>query len=164
MIVVVFGGRGIKDPALVAQAMREAAARKGIVPTRVLSGRAPGVDTLGEGWADAQGIPWDPHPALWDDLEAPGAVVRRGQSGKLYNARAGHDRNEVMARLADAGVAVWDGLSTGTRDMIERMRKHGKPVHVLVVPPRRPAPPPGRPPAARPEQRGLFDGGQAEEA
>jgi predicted Rossmann-fold nucleotide-binding protein len=160
MIVVIAGSRGIKDAALVAQAMREAADQKGIVPTLVLSGRAPGVDTLGEGWADAQGIPWEPHPARWDDLEAPGAVVRRGQSGKLYNARAGHDRNEVMARRADAAVLVWDGLSTGTQDMRARMRRLGKPVHVLVAPPVRPPPPAAKAAEApeAPRQRDLFGG------
>lgn len=151
MKVVIAGSRGIEDAALVAQAMREAAAQKGIVPTLVLSGRAPGVDTLGEEWADGQGIPWEPHPARWDDLEAPGAVVRRGRSGRLYNARAGHVRNEEMAQRADAAVLVWDGRSTGTQDMRDRMLRLGKPVHVLVVPPTGAA--------AGPQQRGLFDGG-----
>jgi hypothetical protein len=55
MIVVIAGSRGIKDAALVAQAMREAADQKGIVPTLVLSGRAPGVDTLGgAGWPSSR--------------------------------------------------------------------------------------------------------------
>lgn len=75
----------------------------GWAPTVVISGRAAGADSWGEAWALWHGIPVDPSPAAW----------------RAQGRSAGALRNRKMARNADALVAVWDGVSTGTRDMIE---------------------------------------------
>jgi uncharacterized phage-like protein YoqJ len=40
---------------------------------------------------------------------------------RKYGKRAGHRRNQQMADNADALIALWDGESPGTRDMIRRM-------------------------------------------
>ncbi len=131
MRVVIFGGRTITDRAILDLAM-ERAAEKGIVPTVVISGQAPGADALGEAWARDHQIPVEPHPADWDDIEAPGAVIRF-RRGRPYNAKAGHDRNKTMGERAEAGVCCWDGQSPGTRDMIQIMRNSCKPVHVELL-------------------------------
>jgi hypothetical protein len=130
MRVCIFGSRGVADAAALDAAMAAAAAA-GIVPAVVLSGKEPtGVDALGERWAAARGLPVEPHPARWDDLSAPDALVRF-RRGVPYNARAGPDRNRRMCAAADAGVALWDGRSPGTRGMIEFFRRAKKPVHVV---------------------------------
>lgn len=124
MKTIIAGSRKIKDFAHVETAMANCPWRDQI--THVVSGCAPGVDTLGEEWAEKNLIHIVRAPAKWDDLTAPGAVVKRHNiSGKPYNARAGFDRNEAMAKYADALVAVWNGHSHGTADMIQRAERHG---------------------------------------
>lgn len=91
--------------------------------SEVVSGHAEGADKWGEYWADVNYIRVKPFPALWDDLEAPGAVVRRTSYGKLYNANAGPTRNAAMAAYADA-VALFPG-DKGTASMHSEAVKAG---------------------------------------
>lgn len=86
--------------------------------TEVVCGMAPGVDMLGLAWARRNQIPWREFPAQW-----------RTKDGELDRG-AGYRRNEAMAVYADALVAIWDGESGGTRDMIERAKRHGLRVFV----------------------------------
>lgn len=113
MKVIIAGSRGIRNYQTVLAAMEMADLVLGIRPTEVVSGKARGVDTLGERWAHRYRVPVKGFPAAWRDA---GGEVNRG---------AGHLRNEEMAAYADALVAVWDGSSTGTADMIRRAEKHG---------------------------------------
>jgi len=123
---IIAGSRSIADIEAVRAAMLSCPWR----PTAVLSGAARGVDTLGEQWACEQGIPVERHPADWEGL----------------GRRAGLARNESMAAMAEALVAVWDGQSTGTRHMIETARARGLRVHVVQpLAPARAAPPPPKP-------------------
>jgi hypothetical protein len=75
MRVVIFGGRTIRDRALLERAIANAAA-KGIVPTAVAWGQAPGVDALGKMWADEHGVPVEPFSADWD-LCCRNSICRR---------------------------------------------------------------------------------------
>lgn len=125
MKTIIAGSRAIKDWRHVHDAISLAPWKI----TEVISGCAPGVDTLGEEWARAFGVPIRPFPAAWDDIMAPGAVIRaHAITGKPYNARAGFDRNEEMAKYAalhaGALIAIWNGHSTGTADMIQRAERH----------------------------------------
>lgn len=86
----------------------------GWTPTIVLSGGARGVDKLGEAWAQAHDL----------------AVVRFPADWKKYKQAAGPIRNREMAENADAVVAVWDGSSPGTFNMIRQARAMGLKVHV----------------------------------
>lgn len=88
----------------------------GFTITEVVSGAARGIDTLGEWWAERNGIPVVKFPADW----------RRGRS-------AGPVRNSQMANYADALVAIWDGVSRGTAHMIQEARAEGLKVHVHTV-------------------------------
>lgn len=101
--------------------------------TEVVSGAAPGGDFLGEQYAMHLGLPVKKFPAAWDDLDAPGAVIRRNRHGEKYNVRAGVDRNLAMAEYAEALIALWDGKSTGTADMILQAHRHGLRVYVYLV-------------------------------
>lgn len=113
MKVIIAGGREVKDYGLVVKAMENADLLMGITPTIVFSGRARGVDKMGEDWAKQRGVPVQPFPAIWRDSDG------------VYDPRAGHRRNTEMALQADALVAVWDGLSTGTADMVKKAHKRG---------------------------------------
>lgn len=113
MKVIIAGSRGVTSYKTVRDAMELADLVLGIYPTEVVSGKARGVDTLGERWAHRYRVPVKPFPAAW---RAADGTLDRG---------AGHRRNEQMAAYADALVAIWDGTSTGTADMIRRAEKHG---------------------------------------
>jgi threonine/homoserine efflux transporter RhtA len=111
MKVIVAGSRSITDATVVAKAI----AGSGFEITELVCGRARGVDELGKLWAQERGIPVVLFLALWR---------RHGRS-------AGAIRNLAMARYADALVAIWDGESPGTRNMIDAMKILGKPVFVV---------------------------------
>ena len=46
---------------------------------------------------------------------------------------AGKIRNTEMAEASQMLLAIWDGASGGTHDMIRKMRQRGKPVFVMKV-------------------------------
>jgi YspA, cpYpsA-related SLOG family len=83
--------------------------------TRVLCGDAEGVDLLGWQWASSRNIAVNHYPAHWT----------------AYGKMAGPIRNTRMAKDADALLAIWDGESPGTRDMIRKAEKRGLKVFVL---------------------------------
>ncbi len=92
-----------------AREVEAAVEASGFEITEVVSGGAAGVDALGEAWARRQGLPVRRFEADWD----------------RHKRFAGHVRNTEMAAYADALIAVWDGTSRGTRDMIALARRHG---------------------------------------
>lgn len=95
----------------------EAVNRSGFTITEVVSGCAIGADRLGEKWATANGVPIKEMPADWN---------RFGKS-------AGPQRNKAMAEYADAAIIVWDGISPGSRNMIENMIRRKKPYYVALT-------------------------------
>ena len=86
--------------------------------TEVVSGTARGVDSLGEQWAKTQNIPIKRFPADWN----------------THGRAAGHIRNAEMANYAEALVALWDGQSRGTKNMIASAQKKGLKVFVFRLP------------------------------
>lgn len=84
------------------------------VITSVVSGCAEGPDTFGAEWATNAGLFVHNYPANW----------------KKYGVRAGHLRNAVMADNAEALIAVWDGVSKGTKNMIAEAKKRGLLIHI----------------------------------
>jgi len=85
--------------------------------TEVVSGGAPGVDTLGEHYAAANRIPVKLFPANWHK----------------YGRSAGPRRNQQMAEYSQALLAVWDGKSSGTKDMIRRATQLNLTVYVHKI-------------------------------
>ena len=81
----------------------------------IVSGMARGADQLAYEFAAENDILCHEFPAAWD----------------VYGKRAGYIRNAEMAKVADGLVAFWDGVSKGTKNMIETMQKMGKWVHVI---------------------------------
>jgi hypothetical protein len=121
MRVIIAGSRDITDYETIKRAVSES----GFKITEVVSGRARGVDRLGERWARANDIPIAYFSADWDNVDTPGAVIKTNKYGKKYNAVAGHWRNEKMAKYAEALIAIWDGKSSGTKNMIDLARERG---------------------------------------
>lgn len=115
MKVIIAGSRAITEPECVVIAVY----KSGFKITEVVSGGAPGVDRLGEWWAASKRLPIRRFLADW----------------KKYGRSAGVIRNGQMAEYADALVAVWDGTSAGTANMIEQMKRAEKPVFVYEVRP-----------------------------
>jgi len=86
----------------------------GWVPSVVISGGARGADSIGEAWAAKNKIPVERFPADWERL------------GK----RAGYLRNIQMACRAQALIAIWDGVSRGTENMIDIAEEKGLRIYV----------------------------------
>jgi hypothetical protein len=113
MKVIIAGSREITNY----QVVLEAIAESGFEITEVVCGMARGIDLLGKRWADENGIPVKPFPAKWE---------------KYGRTHAGRLRNTDMKYYADALIAIHDGESTGTKDMIGKMERAGKPVYVKI--------------------------------
>jgi len=103
MKTIIAGSRSIVDLIHVTEAIGQC----GWNISEVVSGGARGPDKLGEIWAEKANIPIKQFIPDWDGL------------GKC----AGFQRNSEMAEYADALIAVWDGKSNGTKDMIQKARK-----------------------------------------
>lgn len=126
MKVIIAGTEEITD----FEELKYAIADSGFEIHEVVCGLCKGPDLMGKAWAEKRGIHVEEFPADWNDIDAPGAVVKKNSRGNYYNAKAGFDRNQKMAEYADALIALWDGESPGTRDMINRARREGLEVHV----------------------------------
>jgi len=84
--------------------------------TELVWGMAPGADRWGQEWAREKGLPIAEFPANWAS----------------YGNAAGPLRNKDMAEYADALIAVWDGDSTGTLNMINEALKNELEVFIHV--------------------------------
>jgi hypothetical protein len=101
---IIAGSRTLADYATVETAVDDAQARIGFVVTEVLSCGGPGVDAMGERWALEHGVP---------------VRVFHADYGR-HGEEAEHVRNGQVVEQADALIAVWDGESPGTADMIRQ--------------------------------------------
>jgi len=79
----------------------------------IMSGCGPGADMGGERYAERRNLPIIHMPY----------IPHLGRKGGMI-------RNAQMARFSDALVAVWDGESPGTKNMIDTMTRQRKPVYV----------------------------------
>lgn len=110
MKVIVAGSRD----GFVARNVFEAIEESGFIITEIVSGTARGVDKHGEYYAACRNLPIKKFPADWEQ----------------YSKAAGYIRNKQMAEYADALVAVWDGISPGTKNMIDIMKSLNKPIYI----------------------------------
>lgn len=130
MKVIIAGSRTINDIKLITKAIE--ASQFDI--TEVVCGDAKGVDLLGSSWAHLNDIPVKHFPADWSNIKVKGAQIRENKYGK-YNAKAGIMRNEEMAKYAGKNgglIAIWDGKSTGTANMILTAHRHCLKVFVTI--------------------------------
>ena len=81
----------------------------------VVSGAAKGADTLGERYAVKKGYALKTFPANWD----------------FYGKSAGYRRNEEMAEYADALILFWDGMSKGSKHMLDTAREKNLKIKIV---------------------------------
>lgn len=120
MRLVVTGGRDFSDTRRAFAALDDLHTRRPV--TVLISGRCKtGLDARAEAWARQRGVPVDPYPAPWDDIDHPEAVVRYRRDGSAYDANAGPRRNQQMIDdgRTDYGL-VFRGRG-GTADMRRRI-------------------------------------------
>lgn len=111
MKLIIAGGRDIN---LAIKAIGQLLKKFNLNPTEIVCGEAAGVDLSGKNYAIEHNIVVVSFPANWKD----------------YGRSAGPIRNKAMADYADALLAVWDGESRGTKNMIDTMRFLNKEVFI----------------------------------
>ena len=83
--------------------------------SEVVCGGSTGADECGRQWAIANDVPVKLFPADW----------------KKHGKAAGPIRNRQMAVYAHKLIAFWDGVSKGTKNMIDTAREEGCMVTVI---------------------------------
>lgn len=113
METIIAGGRDYHNYDTVLEAIKESQFPISVV----VSGGAKGVDALGERYALENNIHLEVYPADWEK----------------HGRAAGPIRNRLMAENADALIAIWDGESIGTKNMIDTAIRLGLQVYVKRV-------------------------------
>lgn len=121
MKLVIAGSRGFHRPRylkFLEEAIEEFEAEHKVVITEIVhGGNMQSADFLGWLYANGRGIKVTVFPADWEK----------------YGKRAGPIRNTEMANYGDGLVAIWNGVSPGTRNMSLLMKARNKPTLVKVI-------------------------------
>jgi hypothetical protein len=118
MKLIIAGSRNLKNMELLKSSMAKFYEKHPKIHIdEIVSGTASGPDTNAIQYARENNIPVKEFPAEWDK----------------YGKRAEPLRNAEMAEYADGLIAIWDGQSRGTSNMIENMKKLGKPFEVFTL-------------------------------
>ena len=113
MRLIVAGGRDFKDMQR-ACAILDHVVSKQTGEITVVCGMARGADAIGYAWAKARGYKIAEFPADWN----------------THGKSAGYKRNKQMAEYATHCVCFWDGLSRGTKHMIDLCEHYSLPLKV----------------------------------
>lgn len=114
MKVIIAGGRKFNDYSLLSSVCDYMLQNQHYI--EIISGTAKGADKLGEKYAEERGYKIIPFPADW----------------QLYGKAAGYKRNQLMAQNADALICFWDGVSKGSKHMIDLAEKEGLKVKIVM--------------------------------
>lgn len=117
MTLIIAGGRDFTDYDLLRRKTDHLLSNTA-EPIEIVSGGAKGADLLGERYASERGYPVKRFPADWDK----------------YGKRAGPIRNRQMAEYATHCVCFWDGVSRGTKNMIDQCKELGLSYRVITYP------------------------------
>lgn len=129
--IVVAGSRSVKSKDIVFRVLDDLDLDRD--RTVVLSGGAVGVDRLGEYWATQNGIEVDIFKAPWEVLDVPDAIIKTNKYGKKYNVKAGYLRNVWMGVCATSGVVIVRDNSSGSKHMIQYLKRIKKTVIEITV-------------------------------
>lgn len=128
--IIVAGSRDMDDYQVTYACIMKAAG-KIYDRIEIVTGLALGPDLHALTFAKEHLKPYAEFPADWKNIETlRPCKIKHGKYGP-YNALAGINRNHDMGDYTDALIAIWDGKSTGTKDMIDYMFGLGKPVVVF---------------------------------
>jgi hypothetical protein len=108
MIIAVIGSRSIVDYRIVEQILDQ------YIITHIISGGAIGIDRLAEQYANEHNIPTTIIKPDW----------------KTYGKAAGIIRNKEIVGKADQIIAIWDGISKGTKSSIDFANVANKQTHI----------------------------------
>ena len=111
--VIVAGSREFSDYVFLTEVLDQLL--KDEPDVEIVSGTARGADSLGERYAADKGYKLTKFPADWN----------------TYGKSAGYRRNVDMGNYADALIAFWDGVSKGTKHMIDIATNKGLKVCVI---------------------------------
>lgn len=135
-VVVVFGSRKNIDEETFEACLEGFIREWAMTPenTVFVSGMAhDGPDKYIVSWCKAKGWRWHECPADWDNIDVPGARIKKNAQGKEYNALAGFMRNQEMANVSSHGLGFWDGHSPGTEDMMGRCQEKQIKLRIIRV-------------------------------
>ncbi len=110
MRIAIVGSRSFNDYALMKQVIDNYKEKNTALFSAVVSGGAKGADSLGERYADENGLEKIIFKANWNK----------------YGKRAGFIRNVDIIKNCDICFAFWDGESHGTKHDIDLCNDHGK--------------------------------------
>lgn len=116
--VIVAGGRDFENYEYMMEKLDELFLKSSIFKNqkiKIISGMAKGTDTLAVRYADERKLTKIMFPANW----------------KEHPRMAGILRNEDMLTIATHLVAFWNGISSGTKHMIEIASKKGIPIWIF---------------------------------
>lgn len=127
MRVIIAGGRDVpKERA--DELVRYAIQSSGFVdlntPTVIINGGAGGIDAAARRLWRSQ---------LRDRTDC--CLMTVEADWKVHGRAAGPIRNRLMAQHADALVAIWDGESPGTKNMIAEAKARGLKIHIHIYEP-----------------------------
>jgi hypothetical protein len=109
MKVAIIGSRGFTDYELIKKTL------KPLGITLIISGGAAGADTLGEKYANENGIETLIFKPDW----------------KTHGKIAGFLRNTQIVEASELVIGFWDGTSKGTKDSLDKANKLGKKVLII---------------------------------
>lgn len=115
MELIVAGGRKFNDYKTLSDKLDYLLSRRSKAEVVFICGMALGADSLGRRYAKENGYSWEEYPASWD----------------LYGRSAGPIRNSQMADVGTHLVCFWDGISKGTKNMINTANKKGLVVKIV---------------------------------
>ncbi len=113
MKVIIAGGRDFDDYDMLCQRVDRILSRQ--TEIEIVSGAAKGADKLGERYAEERGYNITRFIADWN----------------RYGKRGGYIRNEDMANYADALILFWDGMSKGSKHMLEIASEYDLKIRVI---------------------------------
>lgn len=128
-VVLVCGGTRFTEKSWLYDELDELHRQRKI--TKIVHGAARGADTFAANWAYDRHVFVQSYPAKWNDIDAPGAVIRFRTDGELYNAAAGPIRNRFMLDKEKPHLVVAFPGGEGTEDMVAYARKKGVEVKEL---------------------------------
>lgn len=125
--VIVAGSRGVQDYEFVKSKIDGVIASHPLTKDEntefpeIISGCALGVDKLGEKYAEENEYELKRIPANWEGLGKSAGIIRNAEMG---NYAISDDCIGIL-------VAIWDGKSRGTKNMINTALSLGLEVHVF---------------------------------
>ena len=127
--VIIAGSRSINDYSLVLEIIKES----NFKIDEIVCGMAKGVDLLGKQYGIENNISIKEFPAKWDDLNVLPCTIKVNNYGKRYNVLAGHNRNRKMSEYASHLILIWDGKSSGSRNMLKLAKEHGLIIYEKII-------------------------------